>query len=339
LAKQGEVDYLARAGPAHAEHARGKPFSDPHCAGMLVDFGGILMVIPQPPARVLDFGCGTGWTSVMLARRGYDVVGQDIAPDMIALAEANAREAQVGARFVVSDYEGLSFKDEFDVGLFYDCLHHAVDPRAALASAFRALKPGGVLVTLEPGKGHGASEASAHAVAAFDVTERDMPPQLVARLGREVGFGGASIHPMPKDLAHFQFQKPIPAWCPRWLAPLYRWLALGALGIVVGRGHGGMVVLRKGGTPLPDARAMAMAFFTSPEYVQKNTSDRQFVTDLYRLLFTREPDSAGLDFWAGQIGAGQPRSEVLATFLASPEFANARSSRFGAQAVQDASRS
>ncbi len=74
---------------------------------------------------------------------------------------------------------------------------------------------------------------------------------------------------------------------------------------------------------------MAMAFFSSAEYAQKNASDRDYVTDLYRTFFDREPDAPGLDHWAGQLAAGQPRGAVLASFLFSPEFANFMGATFG----------
>lgn len=244
MAKQGEIEYLARLGPEGVVHALGKPFSDAQCAAMLADVAGILMMLPAPPARMLDLGCGSGWTSVMLARRGYEVVGQDIAPDMIALAERNREQARAaGLSFVVADYEALQFRDEFDAALFYDSLHHAVDPLAALASAWRALRPGGILVTVEPGAGHAATEAARSAIAQFDVTERDMPPSLVASLGREAGFADVRVFPMPKTLAALHYGAP-PGWWPG-PAALYAWAASTWV-TIARRGHyGGLVVLRK----------------------------------------------------------------------------------------------
>jgi ubiquinone/menaquinone biosynthesis C-methylase UbiE len=245
LAKQGEIEYLARGGPAAADHARGKPFTDAGCGGLLTDIGGMLHVLPPPPARLLDLGCGSGWTSVMFARRGYDVVGQDIAPDMLALAEANRADAGLAnLRFVTSDYESLAFEGEFDAAVFYDSLHHAVDPAAAMAGAYRALKPGAILVTVEPGAGHAHSEAARHAVAALGVTEQDMPPSRIVALGRAAGFGEAAIYPMPKTLAMVQFQPPRAGW-PRALAAWYRWLVIGWVGVVRARHYGGMVVLKR----------------------------------------------------------------------------------------------
>src|SRR5512147_373992 len=116
------------------EGARGafdKPFSHFTCSKNLVDLGIVMHLLPPPPARLLDLGCGTGWTSVFFARRGYEVTGQDIAPDMVAAAEANReRHGLANLRFVVSDFEGLAFEGEFDCAVFFDSLHHAVDEEA-----------------------------------------------------------------------------------------------------------------------------------------------------------------------------------------------------------------
>lgn len=67
-------------------------------------------------------------------------------------------------------------------------------------------------------------------------------------------------------------------------------------------------------------RVMAGWFFTSTEYLGKNPSDTQYVTDLYLTFFNRAPDSSGLGYWSGQLGAGLPRSVLLFAFLFSPEF-------------------
>jgi SAM-dependent methyltransferase len=246
MAKQGEIDYLATFGPAGAVHAQGKPFSDPGCGAMLADLGGILMLLPPPPLAVLDLGCGTGWTSQFLARRGYRVTGQDIAPDMIRLARERCDEGFTGSlQFVVSDYESLAFHDAFDAALFYDALHHAEDPAAALASAWRALKPGGVLLTIEPGVGHARAETSRRAVEAFGVTERDMPPRDIVRLARAAGFSHARVYATPKMLALLHYDYAPLRRLPAWLANPLGWLGMGYLVLGGKRRRGGLVVLRK----------------------------------------------------------------------------------------------
>lgn len=187
--KQGEIDYMQNLGEEGANDAFDKPFSQHTCAKNLVDLGVIMALLPPAPARLLDLGCGTGWTSAFFARRGYHVTGQDIAPDMIQYAERN--RARYGARnleFIVSDYESMVFEVPFDCAVFYDSLHHAVDERAALQGVFRALRPGGVLITHEPGAGHSRSPDSIRAMQLYGVTEKDMPPSHIRDLCMQIGF-------------------------------------------------------------------------------------------------------------------------------------------------------
>ena len=189
MAKQGEVEYLQKIGPQARKHAFEKPWSDDNCGRYLSDLGTVCSLIKSPPGRLLDLGVGSGWTSVMFALRGYDVVGQDISADMIELARENAVKYQrPNVEFVVSDYEDLHYSQEFDVAVFYDSLHYAIDPDLALEKAFNGLSDGGVLITVEPGKGHGKSQDSIQAMQRFDVTEQDMPPKRIISIGKNVGF-------------------------------------------------------------------------------------------------------------------------------------------------------
>ncbi len=74
---------------------------------------------------------------------------------------------------------------------------------------------------------------------------------------------------------------------------------------------------------------MAGYFFNSAEYLSRNTSDTQYVTDLYNTFFNRPPDAGGLAYWTGQIAAGLPRSIVMYGFLFSPEFNTFMTGLFG----------
>jgi len=196
--KQGEIDYLKSIGSEGAQGAFDKPFSHFTCSKNLVDMGIIMSVLPQPPGRLLDLGCGTGWTSAFFARRGYSVTGQDIAPDMIEYAERNKRRYEAEhLDFVVCDYESLGFEEWFDCAVFYDSLHHSVDERSALQSVYRALRPGGMLVTHEPGEGHSKSAEALHAMELYGVTEKDMPPHHIRKLCLEIGFSRVEVLPDP----------------------------------------------------------------------------------------------------------------------------------------------
>ncbi|MDD5035588.1 MAG: class I SAM-dependent methyltransferase [Methylococcaceae bacterium] len=195
MAKQGEIDYIVNLGEAGMDHALNKPYSDPGCGRYFMDMGSIFSLLPQPPAKLLDLGVGSGWTSVMFARKGYEVVGQDIAPAMIELAMQNRERAKLSnLNFLVSDYESLDMKEQFDCAIFYDSLHHAVDEQAALSGAYKALKPGGLCITLEPGEGHHLAPISQNAIHAYGVTEKDMPPHHIIRMGRHAGFNHSKVY-------------------------------------------------------------------------------------------------------------------------------------------------
>lgn len=200
MAKEDEIAYIERLGPIGRQHALDKPWSDVERGRYLQEIGALITLLPQPPARVLDVGAGSGWTSCLLAMAGYSVTSTDIAPEMVVMQGENAVRYNVALESsVVSDFESLPFENEFDVVVFYDCLHHAEDEVAALRSAHRALKPGGICVTLEPGKGHHATEMSKNAVDNLGVTERDMPPSLIIASGRRAGFTIHAVHERPVD--------------------------------------------------------------------------------------------------------------------------------------------
>jgi DNA-binding beta-propeller fold protein YncE len=80
--------------------------------------------------------------------------------------------------------------------------------------------------------------------------------------------------------------------------------------------------------------ALAQTFFSSPEYKAFNRTDSAFLTDLYKTFFNREPDSAGLNYWAGQLAQGMPRDVVLVEFMLGTEFRNFAQSIFGNTAVR-----
>lgn len=208
MPKQGEIDYLKNIGSAGIKHAMNKPFSDAGCYRELFRIGALMALLPPPPAKLLDLGCGTGWTSRFFARRGYEVVGVDIAPDMIELANKKKKGSKLqNLKHIVSDYESLNFKNEFDCAIFYDSLHHAEDEYTALARVFQALKPGGCVITAEPGKGHESSPSSMNAMEKLNVTEKSMPPKKITSMGRKLGFIGFSIFPNPDYCLHFYKQK------------------------------------------------------------------------------------------------------------------------------------
>jgi SAM-dependent methyltransferase len=201
MAKQGEIDYLRQLTPDEVWHAVNKPFSDAACDGELMEIAAVMALLPPPPARLLDVGCGTGWTSIFFARRGYEVVGLDISADMVFHANANKQRAGVAnVQFVVGDYEQMAFDAEFDCTVFYGALHHALDEIEALRMVYNGLKPGGICITSEPGEGHARSPGALKAVRNYNVTEKDMPPGKIIAAARQAGFRKFWTYPHAPDL-------------------------------------------------------------------------------------------------------------------------------------------
>lgn len=106
-------------------------------------------LLPHPPARVADLGCGTGTLALLLAEEGHTVDGVDFSPEMVARAVAKTA-AEPG----VSILEGDAFEPPlppatYDVVLTRHVLWALPDPVEALRRWVALLRPEGRLVLVE----------------------------------------------------------------------------------------------------------------------------------------------------------------------------------------------
>jgi SAM-dependent methyltransferase len=107
----------------------------------------------DPPARVADVGCGTGWSSIAIAR-GFpraSVVGLDLDTESIAQARVNADASGVSDRvtFGVRDAADPQLAGGFDLVCAFETIHDMTDPVAALR-AMRGLRaPGGTVLVAD----------------------------------------------------------------------------------------------------------------------------------------------------------------------------------------------
>jgi 2-polyprenyl-3-methyl-5-hydroxy-6-metoxy-1,4-benzoquinol methylase len=105
----------------------------------------------RPGGRALDLGCGTGVVALALARRGFEVVGVDHSPEMLALARQKVAGAGLQAELETGDVRSLRFGDrEFDCITIQGLLHHLEELDPCLREATRVLRPGGFLYVSEP---------------------------------------------------------------------------------------------------------------------------------------------------------------------------------------------
>lgn len=113
----------------------------------LVDFA-------QVPAgsRVLDVATGTGSQALAFARRGHDVVGVDLVPEMLHVARRKRGAERV--RFEEMDATHLALPDaSIDVVTVAFGLHEmpAVIRERAVAEMVRVVRPGGKVVVFDYG--------------------------------------------------------------------------------------------------------------------------------------------------------------------------------------------
>ncbi|MDQ6698371.1 MAG: class I SAM-dependent methyltransferase [Actinomycetota bacterium] len=166
--KQGAVTYLrelvADGGEDTERFHLTKPFQGgPDFAPFWVDvfqFLDVIHAVDLPSrSRILDVGCGPGWTVHWLAKLGHDVIGLDISAELLDIAEQRMRSDPhtpfVGQPFTydlrVHDIEAapLHLDRPVDLALFESTLHHFYDPVSALRNTALDLADTGLLAVIE----------------------------------------------------------------------------------------------------------------------------------------------------------------------------------------------
>jgi len=100
----------------------------------------------QPGMKVLDVACGTGNTAIPGARKGAEVTGVDIAPNLLEQARKRAADEGLKIRFQEGDAEELPYQDQaFDVVLTMFGAMFAPRPQRVAAELVRVCKPGGLI--------------------------------------------------------------------------------------------------------------------------------------------------------------------------------------------------
>jgi 2-polyprenyl-6-hydroxyphenyl methylase/3-demethylubiquinone-9 3-methyltransferase len=96
----------------------------------------------------VDVGCGGGLLAEAMARKGANVVGLDLAEDLLQVARLHALEAgiEVHYRLESAEQHAREAAGRYDVVTCMEMLEHVPDPAAAVASLAELARPGGHVV-------------------------------------------------------------------------------------------------------------------------------------------------------------------------------------------------
>jgi len=207
--------YFATVTPTHP--VMRKPFASTAEAIELATGVGVILdaIKPFPGAKILDFGCGGGWLSDILATVGAEAYGVDIAESAISVAtqvfSSDKRNHSGETHFSAFDGNTLPFDDEtFDAIVCFDAFHHVANPDRILAEFFRVLRSGGIVAFHEPGPNHSKSAQSQLEMRNYGVIESDINVAEIEKIASSIGFLPPKLaitlpHPYWTELREFSF--------------------------------------------------------------------------------------------------------------------------------------
>ena len=101
--------------------------------------------------RVLELGCGTGSTALLLAPSVALYTGSDVSPKMIAIAKDKLVEAgQSNLDFIVADADSDALGTAYDAVMAYNLLHLVDNLPTTLGHIHSITREGGLLITKTP---------------------------------------------------------------------------------------------------------------------------------------------------------------------------------------------
>jgi len=141
----------------------------------------------------VDFCCGTGDVTLLLARHGASAVGVDFTPEMLARAVRRRASRSERALFVLGDASRAPVRSgSADLATIAFGIRNIDDRAAALRDFARVLRPGGILVVLEFGRPSSRALASAYEFYFHKV---------LPRLGALVSGDGEAYSYLPRSVS------------------------------------------------------------------------------------------------------------------------------------------
>jgi len=175
--------------------------------------------------RVLDVACGTGNVSLPAARAGAEVIGVDIAPNLLEQARKRASAENLSIRFDEGDAEDLPYGDgEFDIVVTMFGAMFAPRPEKTAAELLRVCRPGG-LIAMGNWTPQGFVGQTFQATAKIAPPPPGIPPPVLwgdeATVRQRFGTGVSKLT-LTRQEATFQYPfspKEVVAWFRRYFGP------------------------------------------------------------------------------------------------------------------------
>ena len=170
--------------------------------------------VSLPGKQALDVGCGGGILSEAMARAGAQVLGIDLSPSVLDVAELHALEGKVAVEYRAVAAEELAQERPaaFDLVTCMEMLEHVPDPAASVAALAALAKPGGTVIVSTLNRN---PLAFAVAIVGAEYLARVLPrgtheyskfirPSELARWGRKAGLElrdltGISYNPITRS--------------------------------------------------------------------------------------------------------------------------------------------
>jgi 2-polyprenyl-3-methyl-5-hydroxy-6-metoxy-1,4-benzoquinol methylase len=151
--------------------------------------------------RVLSLGCGDGQLEIMLAPFTEEIIGIDLSPEAIKIAEKSADEAGIkNVRFECASVNNVQWKEKFDTVLAIAFFHHIPDADLPdlIKQLHNCLQTGGFLYSSDPNEKAllrkigrilmGKKYDNFHSP-----DEHEMNPIQVSKTVRDAGFNSVTI--------------------------------------------------------------------------------------------------------------------------------------------------
>jgi 2-polyprenyl-3-methyl-5-hydroxy-6-metoxy-1,4-benzoquinol methylase len=184
----------------------------------------------EPPSRVVDVGCGTGWSSIAIAKAYPQVTVDGFDPDEVSIELARKNAAAEGVadrvRLHRTDAAEVTTAGPFDVATAFECIHDMARPDKVLGAVRRALANDGSMLIVDERTGERFTgepdelEAYFYGWSIFDClptgmyeqpsagTGTVMRPSALEGYARKAGFTRFQVLPIEHDTFRLYLLRP-----------------------------------------------------------------------------------------------------------------------------------